>query len=308
MKFERFRTRENWLRARKTAIGASESATILGQGYANSSPLTVWDGKVNPTQDNGEEEPLRFWIGSEMEPVLRKIFEKVTGKPVLVPHAGYLTLYRDQEFNWLSATPDGLTDDASAVVELKDVGIHNRAEWEGDNVPLKYQIQVQHQLRVLDLQVGYLMALVGRDAVIRRVERNDDFLAAMLDVLRRFWAHVKNQTPPPIDGSAATTRALIRLHPDDSGEAVAIPEELGGMCAQLEHAKNEKKRIDLEIREAENQIRAAIGDASYGVTHDGRCYSWKTQTRKEFVVKASKTRVLRAVKALPKGLQLSDRV
>jgi hypothetical protein len=57
----------------------------------------------------------------------------------------------------------------------------------------------------------------------------------------------------------------------------------------------------LEAREAEieNRLKAAIGDATFGVA-GGQAFSWKTQERKGYTVQPSTCRVLRTIKSLPK--------
>ena len=57
--------------------------------------------------------------------------------------------------------------------------------------------------------------------------------------------------------------------------------------------KAERKKLDERIDLAENVVKAALGTAELGVLPDGRSFSWKTQSRKECVIKASTFRVLR---------------
>jgi hypothetical protein len=58
-------------------------------------------------------------------------------------------------------------------------------------------------------------------------------------------------------------------------------------------AKEDIKEAEARKLAAENLIKAAIGEASFGDLPDGARYSWKQQSRKECVVAASTFRVLR---------------
>ena len=110
---------------------------------------------------------------------------------------------------------------------------------------------------------------------------------------------------PPVDDSPATTAVLRMLHPNDSGEAVELSSDdqvwMDKLAVAKEHIKEEKSRET----EAKNHLMESLGDASYGEFPDGRSCSWKTQTKKSFVVKESTTRVFRVAKKLPKGVNIS---
>jgi hypothetical protein len=69
------------------------------------------------------------------------------------------------------------------------------------------------------------------------------------------------------------------------------------LAAELANWKDAVKATQERITERENSLKALIGDATYAVLPDGSRYSWKTQERKEYVVPASVTRVLRKEKA-----------
>jgi predicted phage-related endonuclease len=111
------------------------------------------------------------------------------------------------------------------VCELKDVGFHNRKEWENDEPPLKFAIQCQHQLAATGLEHAFIQGLIGRVPVIKHVPRNERFIDAMLGKLAEFWDYVERGELPPIDASAATGRILAKLWPEDSGATVVLPPE-----------------------------------------------------------------------------------
>jgi putative phage-type endonuclease len=274
-------------------IGASESPAILGEGYGNESAWTVWQRKMRmlPPEDN-EDESLEW--GREIQPVVLRMFTKRTG--IEVEDLGPFTIQRHPDYPWLGATLDGLakTCDGPAVVEAKNVGSYKAGDWNGDEPPLRVAIQIQHQMLAAGVDIGFATACIGGNKLAwRRVEKNERFQKALIDVLKGFWDCVLSKTPPPVDGSHATARAIAAMWPEDSGATVVLPPESADWDRQLTDAKEAIKAAEAKKLAAENLIKAAIGEASFGDLIGGGSYSWKQQSRKEMIVKASTFRVLR---------------
>src|SRR3990167_8472211 len=115
---EVYSDRPSWLRARPSFLGASETAAILGLGYADQSLITIYESKVNGCLE--EEEVKRLKIGALMEPVLRQLFEDETGFTVRYKP---FDIRRHPKYPFMGATLDGecTDDDGLAVCELKNV-------------------------------------------------------------------------------------------------------------------------------------------------------------------------------------------
>lgn len=293
-------SREQWLAQRTRMVGASESPAILGVGYAGQSRFSVYESKVNPTTEYCERPEFR--IGLLMEPVLRSLFTDETG--IAVETTSPFTIFRHPEIPFIGATLDGVADDCGEIVpvELKNVSYHARTEWDDGAAPLKYQVQVQHQLACTGASHGYLFGLIGgSDPQVRRIERNDRFITALIEQLGEFWHCVLTRTPPPVDGSEATAAAIARLWPADTGAVVDLPAEAADWATKLAVAKAAIKDAEAAKAEAENRLKAAIKDAAFGRLPDGSGFSWKTQTAKyEARPACEKTfRVLRSVKKIP---------
>lgn len=294
----------SWLIARRAVIGASESPAILGVGYSSQSPFSVYVDKTAPRVDSVEEESEAYDWGHAIQPVVLSMFTRRTGIPVENP--GDFTIARHPEIPWLGCTLDGFSyDPEESVVEVKNVGHYNASDWTDDEPPLRVQVQIQHQLCVTGAKLGYAVACLGGNKLAwHKVERNDRFIDSMLPRLEKFWECVKTRTPPEVDGSTATKLALARLHPHDDGSVVEIADpEVVVWANCLEKAKECIKIQEAVKLEAENRLRAALGEATYGVLDDGRWFSFKTQTRAEHVVAESTFRVLRALKGKPKEIK-----
>lgn len=286
--------RQSWLAARRTCIGASESPAIFGVGYADQSPLTIWNDKVHghdEEEDSAKSE--MFAVGKLMEPSLRSIFTYKTGLPCEA--AGEFTLYRHDEYDFIGATLDAWTRDANgdAPVELKKIDFL-RDEWKDDNVPLKYQVQTSQQMLVTGTDHAYVFGLLGNQPAVRLVRRNDRFIDALIAKLTEFWGYVQRREMPPVDDSAATARILAKLFPYGNGETRPIEAAwLEGRRAAKAEIKAAAERLDA----CENKIKAAIGDATFGETPSGELVSWKEQHRDGYWVDECNFRVLRECKS-----------
>jgi len=124
-------------------------------------------------------------------------------------------------------------------------------------------------------------------------DADPEFQADLLKAEQAFISLIDSGIPPDPDGSESCRNAIKRLHPKDNGAEVRLPVEWLEHSARLSELKAAKAGTEKEITELENRIKVMIGDATYGALPDGSRYSWKTQNRKEYVVPASQTRVLR---------------
>ncbi len=79
-----------------------------------------------------------------------------------------------------------------------------------------------------------------------------------------------------------------------------LPAEAADWTDEIEAAKEQIKSAEAMKTAAENRIKAALGDATFGLLPNGGLWSWKTQTRKEYVSPETTFRVLRRVTAKKK--------
>lgn len=271
---EQYEKPEIWLPQRSTIVGASDTAVLYGEGYEGQSILGTWMDKVHgPSEDDKPARLKRKRFGNIMQPAVLQLFREETG---LGAFAVNNAIYRSTSMPFFGASLDALAEDDEPV-ELKYVSHFQGRDWE-DAPPLKYQVQIQHQMAVLGASRGWLCALIGGfDLKVVPVERNDSFIASLLETVAEFWRYVELKEPPPIDGSEATRKALHRLYPQDQGTEVALPAEAFEWDAELQKAKADKKNAAERETLYANHIKAAIADATHGVLPGGGKYSWKTQ-------------------------------
>lgn len=294
--FIRAGSREEWLANRRGGIGASDVAAILGVNPYRSA-FQVWaekTGNVEP-DDLSDNEAVEF--GIRLEAPIAQAYADRSGRQVAMwPQ---YQIAKHLEHDWLRCTPDATQHDdvrGDGLVQIKTTAAWNAKDWE-DGPPLHYQCQVQAELAVMNADWATLVVLIGGNRLrYFEVERNQRFVDAMIPKLAEFWAAVTTNQPPEVDGSVGTAKVLAKLFPDDSGEVVELPDEAAEWADTLETAKATIKEMEALKTDAENHLKAAIGNAAIGLLPDGSKYSWKTQHRKGYVVEPTSFRVLRKLK------------
>lgn len=294
--------RADWLEQRRKGIGASDAAVILGLTKWKS-PMGLYAEKVGLVPLSQEENDLLEW-GKRLEPAIAGKYEDETLRVTTDP--GEFTIQKSTDVDFQIATLDRVVVGTPGVMvgvgagpgalELKNVIEFKREDWQ-DEPPLLYQVQVQHQLAVTGYRWGSIAAIIGgRSFVWSDIPRNERFIALLLQREEEFWRRVVDQRPPPPDGSEATADVIKALYPkEQDGQVVAAPPELIAYADQLAAAKLEIKNAEAREREAENMIKAFIGEHLGCVLPNGIGYTLKAQTRAAHHVKESTFRVLRRV-------------
>ena len=289
-----------WLEMRRFGIGASDTASIFGVGYAGSSPVTVWESKTGEPREIEPALRRLFDRGHRMEPVIAAEYVAETGHEVVDPGEFTIFFSKDERYRNLFATLDRIVlhpDHGPIPLELKNIHGRNWRDYESDEAPLKHQIQCQHQMAVTGAEFAVLACLIGgADLKVYTIERNERFIETMVSQLDAFVALVESKTLPPVDKSEATAKALARIYPADDTTSIDLPPVADQWAEHLATAKEELKAAKKRVVGIENEIKAAIGEATRGNIPSGGGFTWKQQTRKSYVVEESTYRVLRMVK------------
>ncbi|MFW5745073.1 MAG: YqaJ viral recombinase family protein [Spirochaetota bacterium] len=278
--------RDEWLAVRRGGIGGSDAGAIMGLNpYA--SPLTVWMEKTGRTVNDVDNAAIRF--GVMLEPVLREhaaewirdefdlgpgavnVYELTDddGNPITLASKSYPFMLANVD--GLVQTDNGRGDTEWAVLEIKTAGERQASKWADGEVPDSYYVQVQHYLAVTGLERAIVVALVGRDIVIREVPRNDDFVKRMREAEAEFWAMVREDDPPAPTGREAEDEALLALYPDGEGEVVDASLETN--VREYNELGEEIKRLEAERKRQAQTIKAAIGEGKTLIAGEYRA-SW----------------------------------
>lgn len=294
-------TRDTWRQARRTGIGSTDAVAILGLSPYRTA-YQVWADKRGLLPEEEIDSEPAYW-GRRLQETILDAYRERSGRDA-VPWSD-TELVRHRTNPWLLCTPDGLqtVDGVDGLVEIKTAAAWKFGDWK-DEPPLAYQVQLQHALMVTGYPHGTLVVLLGGQRMLWfDCDRNVQFQAALLERLHAFWGHVQSGEPPPVDNTVATAKVLAKLHPKDSGDVVTLPQEAAAWDIGLTEAKARVKELEAVVRSCENRLKAAIGDATYGVLPSGEAYSWRTLHRSGYTVEDCDYRMLRRVNDLKQELE-----
>lgn len=253
-------TRADWLAARRTGIGGSDAAAVLGiSPWAT--PVTVWLDKTGRAAPREETEAMR--IGTELEAFVARRYSQETGRTV----QRYNRMVRDGcllgNFDRL-VVPDGAKV-ASHMGEIRTDTVleckTSSREWE-DGVPLHYQVQVQHYMGLAPCLAHADVAclFLGRKHFETfRVERDEAVIRTMRERLTAWWAeYVEGDRMPPPTNEADCRLLWARSNP---GKSVAATAEVAARLEAYRTFRDEARRAKEEADAAMGDVCAFLGDA-----------------------------------------------
>ena len=263
---------EDWLEYRRQGIGGSDAAAVCGISRYKS-PVELWMEKTGqlPHQEAGE---AAYW-GTQLEALVRSEFTKRTG--VEVDHAKQLP--QSTEYPFMLANLDGRCehpDYGTCGFEAKTASAYKAGEWE-DAIPDEYQLQIQHYMAVTGYRGFYIAVLIGGNTFRWKfVERDEELIAMLLELETEFWAHVRDGTPPSLDGSNASARFLAERFPSSvPASQIALPDTAAELIQQYDAACEQMDVLTEQKQKVENQLKQMLGEHETG-TAKGRIITWKS--------------------------------
>ena len=246
---------EEWLEARKHGVGGSDASAILNLNKWKSA-YGVYLDKMGLSKDVKENAAMRW--GKLHEPAMRQAFIEDTG--IKVRSAG---LHRSKTHPWMQVTVDGLTEDGG-IFESKTLGHWTAEDWDEDQVADHAEVQVQHGMFVTGRSHAWVVGLIdGRDFRIRRVERNEELIAIIVEQERKFWQeHVLMGVAPAVtEHSLDEVKDRYQLGEGDRVLTESEHAQLILEFADLTRIKAEIKALDTEELKAQATIREIIGSS-----------------------------------------------
>jgi len=277
--------RPAWLRARRTGIGASEIAAVLGESRWGDAG-TIYARKVAPTDDDTARE-WQEW-GLRLEPVILDAYSSARYTGRSVQRDG--RLLRSREHPWAICTLDAWTSLDGVPVPLELKTDRWGREWD-DGPPVEYMLQLQHQMLVTGARRASIAVLVGGSQLAWcDAARDEPTIARIIRAGSRFWASVEAREMP----ETRDHDALASVFRDaDRGRVI----ELSGAEWSVKDAKRCEARAVASVAEREAscidaEIKRAMGRAEVARLDDGTEYRWAVQRdgkralrRKEAVIR-----------------------
>lgn len=267
-------SREEWLLERRKGIGGSDASVILGINKWRT-PFELWLDKTGqvPVSESGSE---AAYFGSLLEDIVAKEFEIRSGKKVRRRKA----MLRHPKHDFILANVDRMIVGEKAILECKTTSAYNLKEWEDDEIPDSYIVQVQHYLGVLgpEYKKAYFAVLIGGNKFVwKEIERDDELIAMIFQAEIEFWNEkVLGGKAPVLDGSSAAEEYLKQRYAEaEGGKVVDLTSDNKTRIQQYLQLKEQINELSLQAKELENQIKHEMKEAEYGFIGNYQT-SWKS--------------------------------
>ncbi len=268
---------DEWLKLRSHYIGGSDAAAVVGMN-SFSSPYSLWAEKTGKAPSFSGN--LATEVGTFLEEFVAQKFAEVTGKKVRKCNYSFL----NSKYPFAIANIDREIVGEDAGLEIKTTDTLNLKKFKNGEFPENYYVQCVHYMAVTGKKRWYLAVLIGnKEFKWFTIERDEAEIAALMGAEKAFWECVKNDTPPEIDGSKATTETIKTIYAESNDESavdlMAYKKDLALYIALDQQIKELKTQKD----KAANRIKEFMGESSGGFC-DGFRASWKEESRKTFDV------------------------
>lgn len=269
--------RTEWLKERRTGLGGSDMAAVLGISPWRT-PVEVWMDKTGKTPVR-ESNSITLRIGQELEDMVARLYTEDTGRPV-------------QRFNKMIHDDCFLGNlDRLVVMEGQKVASHmgkirtkigleckttSVPVWE--DVPAYYLTQVFHYMGLCPMIERFDVAclfLLGKEFKIYPIERDQEIIDSMREEGMCWWAKyvLGNKMPPPIN-EADCKLLWARSNPGKTIETNSTISEDISLIADL---KQSIKTFETKLKEKEDTVKAYMGDAEIITDATGKpLVTWKS--------------------------------
>lgn len=267
-------SREEWLDVRKSGIGSSEVATIVGLNPWET-PYQLWRRKVG--LDAPKEENFAMKAGHYLEDAVSRFWSDETGREIIKRSAGDWII-RDNDRPFLQVSPDRTywltgekhNDSNKGILECKTT----QMSIDADDLPKHWFCQVQYQLGVAGLEHGSLAWLCsGREFGYKDIDLVHDFYGWLVEEVERFWRdNILGKQEP---SAVSVKDILLKYNRHADGKIVEVGSEIFDACTSLREIKKQIKELETSQEELEERIKMAFGDAE-GISFDGQTLAtWK---------------------------------
>lgn len=243
---------------RRTYIGGSRVAAIMGLDPYDRTPLTEYLSIVSELENKPDAAQLAFFEWrKEWEPIVIKRVKREFHAQIV----GVNNRYIDPEHDFFAAEIDAEWLDENGEtqnLEIKTVhplAFNERSGWgdEGtDQVPVHYAAQCMWGLGVTGRKVCILVAMAGIDTfVFYRIERDEETIAAMREHCAEYWLqHVVARVPPDPINLPDVMRLTLRMRGrtvEADADLLANLESLKGIRASMAAMEEEKNELMFKI-------------------------------------------------------------
>lgn len=270
-----------WLKYRKQGLTGTDAGAITGMNpYV--SAFQIYQDKISDQIEERDNESMRQ--GRDLEEYVARRFMEETGKKVRHANA----IFQSEENPFMLADFDRLVIGEKAGLECKTVNAYSADKWKDGEIPLHYQMQVQHYLAVSGFDRWYIAALIfGKEFIVHEIVRDEDIIRNLIVIEKRFWEqNVLARVAPEPDGSDGYSDMLGKMYSANKDKAI----QLLGMQEELKRRDEIEELLEKLNKEKsiiEQSIKVQMKDAVYA--ESGNYYiSWMPSTQQRVDTKRLK--------------------
>lgn len=257
--------REEWLDVRKSGIGSSEVATIVGLNPFET-PYQLWRRKRG--LDAPQEENFAMKAGHYLEDAVAQFWHDETGRDI-IKRSAIDWIIRSKEKPFMQVSPDRTywldgkhSNDNKGILECKTTQL----PVDGDDLPKHWFCQVQYQLGVAEITQGSIAWLTqGREFGYRDIAFVPDFYGWLAEEAEKFY---RDNIIGGAEPAAVSVRdILLKYNRHADGKIIEVGQDIFDAYSELKGLKKELAALDERKEALEEQIKMAFGDAeaiSYG--------------------------------------------
>jgi putative phage-type endonuclease len=257
-----------WLATRRTGIGASDVAGVLGLSPWTT-PLRVYLDKRGLVGELDLTEEME-WGHRNEESVAQK-WSDVHGIEVRTTGT-----WRSRQWPWLLANPDRVLANGEGL-ECKTADKSYLDDWI-DEPPLHYVVQCVACMAVTGARRWHLAALVGGNRYFDFViERDENDIATVVNRTRTFWEqHFLAEVPPPVQPTAGEReeKLLALLYPKPDGQHIQLTPDQQRLVAEHKDAITQRGVWDRRAIELSAQIKEFLGPKRAGYLGTREVITW----------------------------------
>lgn len=247
-------TREEWLAYRRTGIGGSDAAAVIGLNPYRSA-IELYADKIGMMPEKEDTEAMR--LGRDLEQYVADRFCEETGKKV-----------RRNNFMWCHDEHRCMIADVDREIVGENAGLECKTTqvWGGrvvmrGEIPLTYYTQCMHYMAIMGYDRMYLAVLIfGRGLLHFVIERDEDEIAALIAAETAFWRdYVEAGITPPPDGSESADKAVAALWGNKYEDSQIMLHEYEDDMRELVEINAAAKQIKKQADAVKQRLQSAMG-------------------------------------------------
>jgi putative phage-type endonuclease len=226
-------------------------------------------------------ETLPMKLGTMMEGIVADIWASQYNKKIKKSNK---TLF-SKDYPFIGANLDRLIVGEKSFLEVKTTGERFSRDWDKEKIPLQYLIQCLHYLYVTQYEYCYLVVLICNSELRSYKIFKKDYEKQIEQIIAKeveFWQkYVVPKITPPV--SANDSEAIFQQFSSEIKEPtqeldLSGDDEVQLLLENLESYKQDRKKLDEQITQIENQIKLKLGE--YQIAKTSRyIIEWKVQER-----------------------------